>query len=76
MSRKQALKHWRGRQVVDDLAEKGVLIRSPSQRGVAEEAPGAYKDVSVVVDAAHRAGLAARWRGWNLLFASRDERWN
>jgi len=60
MSRKQALKHWRGRQVVDDLAEKGVLIRSPSQRGVAEEAPGAYKDVSVVVDAAHRAGLARK----------------
>ncbi|UCD11148.1 MAG: RtcB family protein [Nitrospinaceae bacterium] len=60
MSRKQALKRWRGRQVMDELAERGVLIRSPSQRGVAEEAPGAYKDVSVVVEVAHRAGLARK----------------
>ncbi|MDA8256753.1 MAG: RtcB family protein, partial [Betaproteobacteria bacterium] len=37
-----------------------ILIRSPSLRGVAEEAPGAYKDVSAVVDAADRAGLARK----------------
>jgi tRNA-splicing ligase RtcB len=36
------------------------LIRSPSLRGVAEEAPGAYKDVSDVVDAAHAAMLAQK----------------
>ena len=60
MSRHQALRTWRGRDVVDDLEEQGVLIRSPSWRGVAEEAPGAYKDVSVVVDAADRAGLARK----------------
>ena len=36
------------------------LIRSPSTRGVAEEAPGAYKDVSAVVLAAEQAGLARR----------------
>jgi tRNA-splicing ligase RtcB (3'-phosphate/5'-hydroxy nucleic acid ligase) len=35
-------------------------VRSPSKRGVAEEAPGAYKDVSAVVDAAERAGLARK----------------
>jgi tRNA-splicing ligase RtcB len=29
-------------------------------RGIAEEAPGAYKDVSAVVDAAHQAGLARK----------------
>jgi len=45
MSRTQATKHWRGRQLVDDLRERGVLIRTRSYRGVAEEAPGAYKDV-------------------------------
>jgi tRNA-splicing ligase RtcB len=39
---------------------RGILIRSPSQRGVAEEAPGAYKDVREVVDAADRAGLARK----------------
>jgi tRNA-splicing ligase RtcB len=58
MSRHQALKTWRGRQVVDELAERGILVRSPSLRGIAEEAPGAYKDVSAVVDAAQEAGLA------------------
>lgn len=58
MSRHQAAKKWRGRALVDDLAERGILIRSHSWRGVAEEAPGAYKDVSAVVDAAHAAGLA------------------
>jgi tRNA-splicing ligase RtcB len=46
--------------VVDDLAARGILIRSPSMRGIAEEAPGAYKDVSEVVDAAERAGLASK----------------
>jgi tRNA-splicing ligase RtcB len=60
MSRHQALRQWRGRELVDELAAKGILIRSPSYRGVAEEAPGAYKDVSAVVDAAQEAGLARR----------------
>ncbi len=60
MSRRQATRRWKGRAVVDELAARGILIRSPSLRGVAEEAPGAYKDVSRVVDAADRAGLAAK----------------
>jgi tRNA-splicing ligase RtcB len=58
MSRHQALRQWRGGDVVQNLAARGILIRSRSMRGVAEEAPGAYKDVSEVVDAADRAGLA------------------
>ena len=58
MSRHQATRTWKGRQVIDDLAGQGILIRSPSQRGVAEEAPGAYKDVDRVVQVAARAGLA------------------
>jgi tRNA-splicing ligase RtcB len=60
MSRHQALRTWRGRAVLDELAGRGILIRSPSQRGVAEEAPGAYKDVAAVVDAAQAAGLARK----------------
>jgi tRNA-splicing ligase RtcB len=58
MSRSEALRRYKGRSVVDELAARGILIRSPSMRGVAEEAPGAYKDVSAVVEAADRAGLA------------------
>ncbi|MEA3291959.1 MAG: RtcB family protein [Pseudomonadota bacterium] len=60
MSRNAAKRQWRGREVVEDLAHRGILVRSPSLRGVAEEAPGAYKDVDEVVDAAHNAGLAKK----------------
>jgi len=60
MSRHQALRTWKGRKVVDDLAARGILVKSPSMRGIAEEAPEAYKDVSAVVDAADAAGLARK----------------
>jgi len=60
MSRHAALKRWSGRMILDELRAQGILIRSPSNRGVAEEAPGAYKDVGAVVAAAEHAGLARR----------------
>ncbi|HEY5618504.1 MAG TPA: RtcB family protein [Vicinamibacterales bacterium] len=60
MSRHQALRTWKGRQVIDELAARGIIVKSPSSRGVAEEAPGAYKDVGVVVDAADAAGLSRK----------------
>jgi tRNA-splicing ligase RtcB len=58
MSRHQALRQWRGKEIIHSLAARGVLIRTRSMRGIAEEAPGAYKDVTEVVEAADRAGLA------------------
>jgi tRNA-splicing ligase RtcB len=60
MSRHAATRRWHGRQLVDELAARGIVIRSPSLRGVAEEAPGAYKSVERVVEVAERAGLARR----------------
>ncbi|GAB3626826.1 RNA-splicing ligase RtcB [Pandoraea terrae] len=60
MSRHEAAKRWNGRSVIDELAARGILIRSLSARGVAEEAPGAYHDVGAVVDAAELAGLARK----------------
>lgn len=60
MSRHQATKKWRGRELIDELANQGILIRSISYRGVAEEAPLAYKDIDAVVDAAHELGLAKK----------------
>ena len=60
MSRHEATRKFGGRKVVDDLAARGIVIRSPSMRGVAEEAPLAYKDIAAVVDAADRAGLARK----------------
>jgi tRNA-splicing ligase RtcB len=58
MSRHQAMKRYTGRAVKEELAERGIIIRCPSMRGIAEEAPGAYKDVGEVVEAAHKAELA------------------
>jgi tRNA-splicing ligase RtcB len=60
MSRHAALRRWRAREVIDELARRGILIRGHSLRDVAEEAPGAYKDVTGVVEAAEGAGLARK----------------
>ncbi len=60
MSRRQATRQWRGKTLIEDLAAQGIIIRSPSMRGIAEEAPLAYKDVSAVVNLADRAGLARK----------------
>jgi tRNA-splicing ligase RtcB len=60
MSRQQAKHQWRGEQLVHELAKKGIIIKGHSLGGVAEEAPGAYKDVTEVVDVMHNAGIAKK----------------
>jgi tRNA-splicing ligase RtcB len=58
MSRHQALARWKGRALINELAQQGILIRTRSMRGIAEEGPGAYKDVDLVAEATEQAGLA------------------
>lgn len=60
MSRHEASRIWRGSTLIKDLEQKGILVRSVSYKGVAEEAPDAYKDVREVVDAADHAGLSRK----------------
>ena len=48
-----------GQRRLADLARRGILVRSPSLRGIAEEAPDAYKDVEPS-SSAERAGLARK----------------
>lgn len=60
MSRQQAKKQWRGEELVKELAKRGILIKGHSLSGVAEEAPGAYKDVDEVVDVMHNAGISKK----------------
>jgi len=60
MSRTQAKKQWHGRDVVRSLEGQGILVRGHSYSGIAEEAPGSYKDVTEVVDSAHHANLARK----------------
>lgn len=58
MSRHKALKRFRGETVKQMLKEKGILVRSASWKGIAEEAPGVYKDVDEVVRVCQEAGIA------------------
>jgi len=60
MSRHQAKKQWRGTEVLAQLEGEGIHIRSDSMRGIAEEAPEAYKDVHEVAMVTEKAGLARR----------------
>ncbi len=60
MSRRAALKRWKGKSIVSDLAHRGIIVKTASFRGAAEEAPEAYKDVVRVVEATHDAGLAKK----------------
>lgn len=60
MSRKKAKKTWRGDRLVRELEAQGIYVRGHSFAGLAEEAPGAYKDVAAVIDAIHKAGLASK----------------
>lgn len=58
MSRSQAKKQWRGKDILSRLRHKGIFMRTGSIKDVAEEAPGAYKDISAVIEAVQGAGLA------------------
>ena len=60
MSRHEALKRWQGKSLIVGLAGQGILIRTRSYRGAAEEAPGAYKDVDAVAEAADAAGFSRK----------------
>ena len=60
MSRTAAIQHAQGRRIDRELAEKGVIAKCRSWKGLAEEQPAAYKDVSQVVQVVQRAGLAKK----------------
>jgi tRNA-splicing ligase RtcB len=59
-SRKQALREYRGENIIDELSGRGILIKVHSRKGAAEEAPGAYKDVDSVVSIMEGAGVNSR----------------
>jgi tRNA-splicing ligase RtcB len=56
-SRHQAAKGVRGQELRRRLEDQGIAVRGASWRGLAEEAPEAYKDIDAVVEAAQGAGL-------------------
>jgi tRNA-splicing ligase RtcB (3'-phosphate/5'-hydroxy nucleic acid ligase) len=60
MSRTAATKDAKGRRIDRELEEKGVIARARSWKGLAEEQPMAYKDVDLVVDVVHKAGITKK----------------
>jgi tRNA-splicing ligase RtcB len=60
LSRHQALKQVNGSQLREDLARQGIRVRAGSMKGLAEEAPEAYKDVDEVIESVTRSGIALK----------------
>lgn len=60
MSRNQAIRSFRAEEIIEGLRKRGIIIMGKSKKGLAEEAPEAYKDVSLVIEATCKAGLTKR----------------
>ena len=60
MSRHQALKVARGRAIVRELADRGIVVRGAGRATIDEEISEAYKDVAMVVDVCQGAGIAKK----------------
>lgn len=60
MSRSRAKKKYYGKEVQDSLAGRGIIVKATKGVVIAEEAPGAYKDVDEVVRVSDSVGIATK----------------
>jgi len=60
MSRHQAIKAAKGRTIVRELEDKGIIVKGASRGTIVEEIPDAYKDVNDVVNVVHHAGISRK----------------
>ena len=60
LSRTKALKSAKGRDLVGELKQKGIVIQAKGYKTIAEEMSDAYKDVSDVVDVMHKEGITSK----------------
>lgn len=60
LSRKKALKAAKGRNLIEELKQRGVVIQAKGMKTIAEEMPLAYKDVSDVVNVMHNEGITKK----------------
>jgi tRNA-splicing ligase RtcB len=60
LSRRAAQREVDAPQLQASLEARGIHIQAGSMKGIAEEAPAAYKDVDLVVETVHRAGIARK----------------
>jgi tRNA-splicing ligase RtcB len=60
MSRMKAKKEARGRDIQQELREKGIIVKAESRGTLVEEMSEAYKDVSEVVEVMHQTGISRK----------------
>ena len=60
MSRHQAKRVAKGRDIVRELEDRGIVVRSAGRATIVEEISEAYKDVTEVVDVVHNAGISKK----------------
>jgi len=60
MSRHAALRIWKADELKKELEAKNIFIKSATSKGIAEEAPGAYKDIEEVVEVSHQLGIGKK----------------
>jgi len=60
LSRHQARKAAKGRAIVRELEDQGIIVKGASSATLVEEIPDAYKDVNDVVNVVHGAGIAKK----------------
>lgn len=60
LSRTRAMKDAKGRNLLDELNKRGVVIQASGYKTIAEEMPDAYKDVSDVVNVMHEEGITKK----------------
>ena len=57
MGREKAINSFRGNQIKSELETRGISVKAASMKVLAEEAPGAYKDIDQVVNVSHSLGI-------------------
>ncbi|OIO76305.1 MAG: RNA-splicing ligase RtcB [Elusimicrobia bacterium CG1_02_37_114] len=60
MSRTEALRRVSGGELKQRLAKEGIIVQAREYKTLAEEAPEAYKDVNMVVEVCHQAGISKK----------------
>lgn len=60
MSRSKAKRKYWGKQIKEELSKKGILVKAASIQVIAEEAPGAYKDIDEVVNVSHELEIVEK----------------
>lgn len=60
MSRNAAIKQFSGENIVSNLRKKGIIVKGHGLKGIAEEAPNAYKRIEEVIEVMHASGVARK----------------